>query len=166
MTTSRLTRGSAVVVTVAALGSAVLAAAPAASAAPATATVTATARSDFGYLAGINRSGGSTYLRFDRAVMLTGAAARAAKAAHGLDPNDAPDYYIQNDSHRIRVLRVSGAVKVFGSQRLTGSPSAKPIPFAALRTYLATHPSAQRPPFALTYDSRGVVTRIAEVYLA
>jgi hypothetical protein len=121
---------------------------------------------DFGFIAGIVVRDGKTYLRFDRARLLTGDAARASRAAHGLDPNDGPDYYIQNDNPRLRLLRVTGNVVVSGSQSLAGTPAQKPVTFQVLRSYVATHHTHRIPAFSLVYDDRGYVVRIAEVYLA
>ena len=41
---------------------------------------------------------GTIYLRFDRAILLTGKAADAASAAHGGESPVPNDYYIQNDN--------------------------------------------------------------------
>ena len=67
---------------------------------------------DTGYAAPTTTRNGTRYLTFDRAVLLTGAKARAAKAAHGLDPDDAPSFFIQNDNRKLRTYQLSPAVKV------------------------------------------------------
>lgn len=138
-------------------------AAPAAPAAVATSTDHG--RTDFGFIAGSFTRDGRRYVRFDRALMLTGAAAAAAKAAHGLDPHDGPDYYVQNDNPRLRTYRLSPSVTVLGSQQLTGSPTLKKVPLQRLLDHLRTRPAGStHPPFTLTFRAGQVVT-VTEQYL-
>ena len=123
-------------------------------------------RTDFGFIAGSFTANGARYLRFDRAIFLTGAAAAAAKAAHGIDPSEPPDYYIQNDNRRLRTYALAANVQVYGSQVLTGSPAVKPVTLQKLVDHLRTRPAGSTyPPFVLTF-SKGKVVKIVEQYVA
>ena len=138
-------------------------AAPPASAVVATAATKAPA-TDFGFLRRITRTSKGTTLTLDRAVLHTGAAAKAQQAARGLDTT--PDYYVQNDNPLLRTFRVAPGVKVYGSQVLTGSPARKRISLNRLRAYLSSRPKGRTgPPFTLVFDRRHRVVSIAEVYL-
>jgi hypothetical protein len=132
---------------------------------PAAAPTTATRRSDFGFIRSWYAKPGAFYLRFDRAVLLTGDAADAASAAHGGESPVPNDYYIQNDNPRLRDLAIANQITVVGSQQLTGSPGPKPISLKALLTYVHNGgPQVAHTPFHLTYNDHGLVTRIEEQY--
>ena len=75
---------------------------------------------DTRYATATTTRNGTRYLTFDRAVLLTGAKARAAKAANGLDPDDAPSSFIQNDRPEAAHLPADAAVKVYGTQQRPG----------------------------------------------
>jgi cell division septation protein DedD len=83
---------------------------------PAPSPTTTTRRSDFGFIRSWYAKPGAFYLRFDRAVMLTGKAADAASAAHGGESPVPNDYYIQNDNPRLRDLVLADQATVIGSQ--------------------------------------------------
>ena len=159
-TSHRRTRRAAVPLLVAlALTGTTAVAGPAAAAPPAAAS-RATQTSDIGYLTGVTR----TALTFDRAVLLTGAAAKAEQRRRGLDT--APDFFVQNDNRLLRTRRLAPGVAVVGSQVLTGSPAARPVTLDRLRTHLASRPKGRTGPlFRLTLDRQDRVVRIAEVYL-
>ena len=133
-----------------------------AAAAPATATTRAAAgqTTDLGFVTAVSR----TALTFDRAVLLTGAAAKAEQRRRGLDT--APDVFVQNDNRLLRTRRLAPGVAVVGSQVLTGRPAATPVTLDRLRAHLASRPKGRSGPlFRLTLDRQDRVVRIAEVYL-
>ena len=133
---------------------------------PAVVTSTDHGRTDFGFVSSTFTRNGVRYVRFDRAVMLTGAAAARAKAAHGLDPSEPPDYYIQNDNPRLRTYALARDVRVVGSQVLTGSPALKPVTLQRFVDHVRTRPAgATYPPFVLTF-AKGKVVKITEQYVA
>jgi hypothetical protein len=136
-----------------------------ASAAPATAaSAHAAATTDLGFLTRITRTSRGTTLTFDRALLLTGAAADAEQRRRGLDTT--PEVFVQNDNRLLRTRTVAPGVSVLGSQVLTGSPAPKPVSFDRLRSYLASRPQGRTGPlFRLTLDRSHRVVRIAEVYL-
>jgi hypothetical protein len=149
---------------------ATIGAAPAASAAPGPSRSAAVAvakdhgSTDFGYAAATTTRNGTRYLTFDRAVLLTGAKARAAKAAHGLDPDDAPGFFIQNDNRKLRTYQLSATVRVYGTQQLARSGTPRPVSMKQFVDFVGSRASA-RTPFTLTFQD-GKVVRIAETYLA
>ena len=133
---------------------------------PTASPTTATRRSDFGFIRSWYAKSGTFYLRFDRAVLLTGAAADAASAADGGESPVASDYYIQNQNARLRDLAIVDRAVVVGSQRLTGSPGPNPSSLKALLAFLAKGgPQLASTPFRLTYNDHGLVVRIQEQYL-
>ena len=64
----------------------------------ASSATSATRGRDFGFIRSWYAKTGTIYLRFDRAVLLTGEAADAASAAHGGESPVPNDLYIQNDN--------------------------------------------------------------------
>ena len=137
-----------------------------ASAAPARTVATASAgqTSDLGFLTRITRTARGTTLTFDRAILLTGAAAKAEQRRRGLDTTS--DVFVRNDHRLLRTRTVAPRVVVLGSQALTGSPTATPVTLDRLRSHLAARPAGRTGPlFRLTLDRRNHVVRIAEVYL-
>jgi hypothetical protein len=133
---------------------------------PATRAATATPGSDFGFIRSWTAKAGTIYLRFDRAVLLTGKAADAASAAHGGESPAPNDYYIQNDNPRLREVVIGDQARVIGSQQLTGSPGPNPSSLKALLTFVHNGGSQlAATPFHLTYDDNGLVTRVREQYL-
>ena len=156
---------AAALATAAGIGSA-----PAASAAPGPSRSAAAAvakdhgSTDFGYAAATTTRNGTRFLTFDRAVLLTGAKASAAKAAHGLDPDDAPGFFIQNDNRKLRTYQLSAAVKVYGTQQLARSGTPRPISMNQFVEFVGSRASAGTP-FTLTFQG-GKVVRITETYLA
>jgi hypothetical protein len=123
-------------------------------------------RTDFGFIPGWYTRQGTLYLRFDRAIYLTGPAADAASAAHGGESPVPNDYYIQNDNPRLRDVPVRDDVTVVGSIALTGSPAAKPVSLQALLSLVTRLGSGElSPPFDLRYDAQGQVSRVQEMYV-
>jgi hypothetical protein len=133
---------------------------------PATKATTATRGSDFGFIRSWTAKAGTFYLRFDRAVLLTGTAADAASAAHGGESPVPNDYYIQNDNPRLREVVIADQATVVGSQQLTGSPGPNLSSLKALLTFVHNGgPQAAATPFHLKYDDNGFVVRVQEQYL-
>jgi hypothetical protein len=128
---------------------------------------TTTARgSDFGFIRSWYAKTGTIYLRFDRAMLLTGKAADTASAAHGGESPVPNDYYIQNDNPRLRDLVILDQATVIGSQQLTGSPGPNPSNLKALLTFVHKGgPQLATTPFHLTYNDNGMVIRVQEQYL-
>jgi hypothetical protein len=138
-------------------------AAPASRPAP---SPTATQGGDFGFIRSWTAKAGTFYLRFDRAVLLTGKAADDASAAHGGESPVPNDYYIQNDNPRLREVVIADQATVVGSQQLTGSPGPNPSSLKALLTFVHNGgPQAAATPFHLKYDDNGFVVRVQEQYL-
>ena len=137
-----------------------------ASAAPAGPASTASTgqTTDLGFLTRITRTTRGTTLTFDRAILLTGAAAKAEQRRRGLDTTS--DVFVRNDNRLLRTRAVAPGVTVLGSQVLTGRPAARPVTLDRLRSHLATRPAGRTGPlFRLTLDRHSRVVRIAEVYL-
>jgi hypothetical protein len=133
---------------------------------PAPNPTTATRHTDFGFIRSWYAKGGTFYLRFDRAVLLTGKAADDASAAHGGESPVPNDYYIQNDNPRLREVAIVDRAKVIGSQQLTGSPGPNPSSLGALLTFVHNGgPQVAATPFHLRYDRHGLVVRVQEQYL-
>jgi hypothetical protein len=102
-----------------------------------------------------------TKLTFDRATLLTGAAASSAAKAHGKTVED--DYFIVNDNPLIRTLPVSPSVVVVGSENLTGGVGPTPSTLTTLETWVSAHKD-QTLPVELGYDAKGTVTNITEIF--
>jgi hypothetical protein len=133
---------------------------------PAASPTTATRGSDFGFIRSWTAKTGTFYLRFDRAVLLTGKSADDASAAHGGESPVPNDYYIQNDNPRLREVAIADQAKVIGSQQLTGSPGPNPSNLKALLTFVHNGgPLAAATPFHLTYNANGLVVRVQEQYV-
>src|SRR5215207_10863397 len=133
---------------------------------PAASPTTATRRSDFGFIRSWTAKTGTFYLRFDRAVLLTGKAADAASAAHGGESPVPNDYYIQSDNPRLRDLAIVDQATVIGNQQLTGSPGPNPSSLKALLTFVTKGGwQVRTTPFHLRYNDNGLVTRVQEQYV-
>jgi hypothetical protein len=133
---------------------------------PAPTSTTATRGSDFGFIRSWYAKTGTIYLRFDRAILLTGRAADVASAAHGGESPVPNDYYIQNDNSRLRDLVILDQATVVGSQQLTGSPGSNPSNLKSLLTFVHEGgPQVAATPFHLRYDANGHVIRVQEQYL-
>jgi hypothetical protein len=133
---------------------------------PAAGPTTANPGSDFGFIRSWTAKAGTFYLRFDRAVLLTGKAADDASAAHGGESPVPNDYYIQNDNPRLREVVIGDQARVIGSQQLTGSPGPNPSSLKALLTFVHNGgPQVAATPFHLTYDDNDFVTRVREQYV-
>jgi pyruvate/2-oxoglutarate dehydrogenase complex dihydrolipoamide acyltransferase (E2) component len=133
---------------------------------PAASPTTATRGSDFGFIRSWYAKGGTFYLRFDRAVLLTGAAADDASAAHGGESPVPNDYYIQNDNPRLREVAIIDRATVVGSQQLTGSPGPNPSSLGALLAFVHNGGSqVAATPFHLRYNDNGLVVRVQEQYV-
>ena len=139
---------------------------PAVAAPPAAAATAAAGQTtDLGFLTRITRTARGTTLVFDRAELLTGAAAKAEQRRRGLDTT--PDVFVRNDNPLLRSRAVSPGVTVLGSQVLAGRPAATPVTLDTLRSFLTSRPKGRTGPlFRLTLDRQSRVVRIAEVYLA
>ena len=123
-------------------------------------------RTDFGFIRSWTAKTGTIYLRFDRAVLLTGKAADDASAAHGGESPVPNDYYIQNDNPRLREVAVLDQATVIGGQQLTGSPGPNPSNLKALLTFVHEGgPQVAATPFHLKYDANGLVVRVQEQYV-
>jgi hypothetical protein len=132
----------------------------------ASSATTATPGRDFGFIRSWYAKTGTIYLRFDRAVLLTGKAADAASAAHGGESPVPNDLYIQNDNPRLRDLAIVDQATVVGSQQLTGSPGPNPSNLKALLRFVHRGgPRVAATPFHLTYNDNGLVVRVQEQYL-
>jgi hypothetical protein len=133
---------------------------------PVAGSAATSAGTDFGFIRSWYAKGGTFYLRFDRAVLLTGKAADDASAAHGGESPVPNDYYIQNDNPRLREVAIVDRAKVIGSQQLTGSPGPNPSSLGALLTFVHNGgPQVAATPFHLRYDRHGLVVRVQEQYL-
>ena len=133
---------------------------------PAPSPTTATPGTDFGFIRSWYAKTGTFYLRFDRAVLLTGKAADTASAAHGGESPVPNDLYIQNDNPRLREVAIVDQATVIGSQQLTGSPGPNPSSLKALLTFVHNGgPQAAATPFHLRYNDNGLVTRVQEQYV-
>jgi hypothetical protein len=133
---------------------------------PAAGSATTSSGTDFGFIRSWTAKTGTFYLRFDRAVLLTGKAADDASAAHGGESPVPNDYYIQNDNPRLREVAVADQARVIGSQQLTGSPGPNPSSLKALLTFVHNGgPQAAATPFHLKYDANGLVVRVQEQYV-
>ena len=133
---------------------------------PAAGSAATSSGSDFGFIRSWYAKTGTIYLRFDRAILLTGKAADDASAAHGGESPVPNDLYIQNDNPRLRDLASIDQATVIGSQQLTGSPGPNPSSLKALLTFV--HKGGSRvaaTPFHLTYNDNGLVVRVQEQYL-
>jgi hypothetical protein len=132
----------------------------------ASSATTATPGRDFGFIRSWYAKTGTIYLRFDRAVLLTGKAADAASAAHGGESPVPNDLYIQNDNPRLRDLAIVDQATVVGSQQLTGSPGPNPSNLKTLLRFVHRGgPRVAATPFHLTYNDNGLVVRVQEQYL-
>jgi hypothetical protein len=133
---------------------------------PAASPTTAARGSDFGFIRSWYAKPGAMYLRFDRAVLLTGKAADAASAAHGGESPVPNDYYIQNDNPRLRDLAIANQITVVGSQQLTGSPGPNPSSLKSLLNFVHKgSPQVAATPFHLKYNANGLVVRVEEQYV-
>jgi hypothetical protein len=133
---------------------------------PAASPTTPNPGTDFGFIRSWTAKTGTIYLRFDRAVLLTGKAADDASAAHGGESPVPNDLYIQNDNPRLREVVIVDQATVIGSQQLTGSPGPNPSTLKALLTFVHNGgPLAAATPFHLRYDDNGFVTRVQEQYV-
>jgi hypothetical protein len=133
---------------------------------PAAGSATTSSGPDFGFLRSWTTKNGTIYLRFDRAVFLTGKAADAASAAHGGESPVSNDIYIQNDNPRLREVAVLDQATVIGSQQLSGNSDPQPSSLKALLNFLSEGgPQVAATPFHLTYNANGHVIRIQEQYI-
>jgi pyruvate/2-oxoglutarate dehydrogenase complex dihydrolipoamide acyltransferase (E2) component len=133
---------------------------------PAASPTAANPGTDFGFIRSWTAMTGTIYLRFDRAVLLTGKAADDASAAHGGESPVPNDYFIQNDNPRLREVVILDQAKVIGSQQLTGSPGPNPSSLKALLTFVHNGgPQVTATPFHLRYNANGHVIRIQEQYM-
>ena len=129
----------------------------------ASSATTATPGRDFGFIRSWYAKTGTIYLRFDRAVLLTGKAADNASAAHGGESPVPNDLYIQNDNPRLRDLAIVDQATVIGSQQLTGSPGPNQSNLKALLRFVHRGgPRVAATPFHLTYNDNGLGIRVQE----
>jgi hypothetical protein len=117
---------------------------------------------DFGFLRDIKTGNGHTVLVFDRAILLTGDAAKEEAKKQGIELTN--DYLITNDNKRLRDRVVAAKVTATGSQILTGQPNPTTIDPQKVFDYVGSHREPPLPVY-LRYDkTTGEVTKIEEVY--
>ena len=117
---------------------------------------------DFGFLRAIKEEDGRTVLVFDRAILLTGNAARQEAEKQGIELTN--DYLITNDNKRLRDRVVAQNVSATGSQILTGHPPSTTIDPQKVFDYVGSHREPPLPVY-LRYDkATGEVIKIEEVY--
>jgi hypothetical protein len=117
---------------------------------------------DFGFLRDIRNEDGHTVLVFDRAILLTGDAAKAEAEKQGIELTN--DYLITNDNKRLRDRVVATKVTATGSQILTGQLAPTTIDPQKVFDYVGSHREPPLPVY-LRYDrTTGEVTKIEEVY--
>jgi hypothetical protein len=117
---------------------------------------------DFGFLRDIKNENGHTVLVFDRAILLTGDAAKEEARKQGIELTN--DYLITNDNKRLRDRVVAAKVTATGSQILTGQPNPTTIDPQKVFDYVGSHHEPPLPVY-LRYDkTTGEVTKIEEVY--
>ena len=125
-----------------------------------------TPSSDFGFIRSWYAKTGTIYLRFDRAVLLTGKAADDASASHGGESPVPNDFYIQNVNPRLRDVAIVDQATVIGSQQLSGRPGGTPSSLKALLTFVHNGGAqAAATPFHLKYNANGLVVRVQEQYV-
>jgi hypothetical protein len=142
--------------------------ATATAASPEASGVPAAGAKDFGYFTAVRSSGSPVRLSFDRALFLTGDEANKAAATHGDETPVPNDYYVVNDSKKLRTLTLASNVAVFGSQALNSyagedSVEARRRTVAQLLGFLGTDEGRQTG-FNLVYGAAGVVARVEEQY--
>ena len=129
---------------------------------------------DFGYTKSSRTVDGYVHLSFDRAILLTGAAANAYAAAHGMATPVPNDYLVAgdrgtsaisliNDSKKLRDLVLSPDVKITGNVLLAGTGTGDPSP-VSLATFLAKVKADPTIPVHITYDKNLLVTKIDEQF--
>jgi hypothetical protein len=117
---------------------------------------------DFGFLRDLKNESGHTVLVFDRAILLTGDAAKEEARKQGIELTN--DYLITNDNKRLRDRVVAAKVTATGSQILTGQPNPTTIDPQKVFDYVGSHREPPLPVY-LRYDkTTGEVTKIEEVY--
>lgn len=118
---------------------------------------------DFGYTKSSRTVDGYVHLSFDRAILLTGAAANDYAAAHGMATPVPNDYLVVNDSKKLRDLVLSPDVKITGNVLLAGTGTGDPSP-VSLATFLAKIKADPTIPVHITYDKNLLVTKIDEQF--
>src|SRR5262245_31221344 len=117
---------------------------------------------DFGFLRDIKTQSGHTVLVFDRAILLTGDAARAEAEKQGIKLTN--DYLITNDNTRLRDRVVASKVTATGSQILTGQPAPTSIDPQKVFDYVGSHREPPLPVY-LRYDkTTGEAIKVEEGY--
>lgn len=106
-------------------------------------------------------------LSFDRVQLFTGAAAEREAAKRGEQAES--DYYLVNDSSRLRTLLVADGATVTGDSSFNSwagdsGGGQRPRTLEELARFVRTD-QGRETVFDLRYDARGRVTRIAERYL-
>lgn len=117
---------------------------------------------DFGFLRDIKTDSGHTVLVFDRAILLTGDAAREEAEKQGIELTN--DYLITNDNTRLRDRVVAAKVTASGSQILTGQVASTPIDPQKVFDYVGSHREPPLPVYLRYDNATGAVTKIEEVY--
>ena len=115
----------------------------------------------FGYVRQVITKEGARQLVWDRAALLTGAAAKKAKKAHGLNPNEPPDYYILNDDTTQRLHPLVPGYTVVGRTFFGKPPTGGPVSRA---TFEKAFPSTNTPPMYIYFDDADRVIKVVEVY--
>ena len=119
---------------------------------------------DTGYAAPTTTRNGTRYLTFDRAVLLTGAKARAAKAAQAWTPTTPRALSSRTTDRKLRTYQLTQRSRSTG--RSSGQVRhAPPGLHDALPEFAGSRKASAHTPFTLTFKG-GKVVRITETYLA
>ena len=132
-------------------------------------TAASTSARQFSFVKDVTESGGTYAVVADYAQFLTGAAAAASASAHGDESPPPNDYYIANDTKKLRTLPVKSGIKVVltALDDGTSDPEGYKVSLEKWAGYYAA-PTADTGsitggPYWLTITD-GVVTAIAEQY--
>ncbi len=114
---------------------------------------------EFGTLRSVRQGSRGLEVQVDRVDMLTGDDARREARARG---EDVTDYFLVDDSHRLRTYVVAPDARVFGSLGLSRTVEPTPATLAAWVAYVRT-PAARSTLFHLTLRD-GQVSHVEEQY--
>ena len=111
---------------------------------------------DTRYATATTTRNGTRYLTFDRAELLTGATARAAKAANGLDPDDAPSFFIPNDRPEAAHLPAERSGQGLRDAAAARSGTPRPISMKHFLEFAGSRKASAHTPFTLTFKGAGI----------
>jgi hypothetical protein len=97
---------------------------------------------------------------FDRALLLSGIAAKDYAKGHHKKPPKANGVLLVNDNNLTRDLVLAPDVTVQGAQLLAGSTTLQPVSLKTLLDTVASHGADLL--LDLTYDDLGYVTKVKE----